>query len=120
MIRQLPRWIKGLEKDSPDRELLVQIFHSSKKPIETPREMNFAIKDFNSADDAKSAAHYAELKGWACRVDSDHRANGKYWLEATKQEYAILPDKLFSDQNDFIRLTKMYGATYDGWYATVV
>ena len=118
IAKKIPNWIKELDDDSADKELLTQIARTSKRPIETPREFNFMITKFKSQEDAENAGYYIQQQGWICKVGID--SNMLYWLEATKNFYVIDKNQLFIDEAEFVRIATQYGATYDGWYAEEV
>jgi hypothetical protein len=120
MYKILPKWIKNLDDGSLDKELLTQVFHSPKKPIETPREMNFVIMRFNSQDDVQNAAYYIEQRGWSTVIGPQSDNERQFFLESTKNGYVISEDTLFKDEADFVRVAEQYGAKYDGWYAATV
>lgn len=39
-----PKWIKKMNNDSDDKALLLELIKQGKEPINSPREMNFAIR----------------------------------------------------------------------------
>ena len=82
--------------------------------------MNFDIRNFNDLTDAQAAAKQVEQRGWFATIDADHNFQESYWLGAKKNDYILAKDTLTDDEEYFKRLASLYGATYDGWYASVV
>lgn len=117
LFNKTPAWVKNLPDDDSNKALLIKIASVSKRPISAPREINFAINDIAAAEDAQEMSAKATSAGWQCRIVPDHSANHTFWLEAQKQGYCINKENLYADELFFERLAKLYGASYDGWYA---
>jgi len=113
-----PKWVLELPNGDTNKELLLQLFEASKNPLETPREVTFAIKNLN-AKDAENATLYMEDHGWETQINVDNSNPNLYWAEAKKNQYKITED-ILNDEIFFVRLAKLYGGIYDGWYAQVV
>jgi hypothetical protein len=56
LFSKTPAWVKNLPDNDLTKGLLVQLVNSSKKPLDTPREINFDIRDFANKDEAEAAA----------------------------------------------------------------
>jgi len=117
--KRVPRWVADLPNDSINKELLTQLINASKKPLDTPREINFVIMDLPTREAAENAIVQLEERGWICKTNPDPRNSATLHLEATKRGYKIT-DTIFEDEAYIARIAKMYGALYDGWYAQVV
>lgn len=120
MFNRVPKWVRELPDDLMTKELLIQISRSSRKPLETPREINFDIKDFKNRSDAEEAAKKINDKGWQVYITKDSQNANLFWVSGRKDNYAISKEVIFEDEAFFDRIASLYQANYDGWYAKVV
>lgn len=116
---RIPKWVRNLPGDSTDKELLMQLIGASKKPLDTPREINFVIMDLPNRETAENAATQVEQRGWSSWLNPDPYRRGIFHLEAKKENYEIT-ETLLEDEAFMARIANLYTATYDGWYAKVV
>jgi len=116
---KIPKWVEALPEGDSNKELLIKIARASQKPLETPREVVFGIKDIKGIDAAQNIEIYCSQQGWKCEITEDHRVGGFYWLEAKRDDY-VLSAGIIEDEQFFIRLAHMQKALYDGWYASIV
>lgn len=117
LLRRVPKWVKNYPYDI-DRAALIKLAKSSRGKLEKPREMNFVLVDFIQASDVESAIHQIEKNGWHCTRYEMSDTDGKFVIEAQKNGYILNAGNYNSDQAYFHRIADLYGAKYDGWYAS--
>ncbi len=113
----IPRWVKEYPVDL-DREALMGLAKASQTPLDTPREMNFSIYEFKTKEDAENAVHQIEEQGWSCTLQKQVDDSRYFVIDATKQGYVLAEETYSADVAFFSRIADMYGAEYDGWYAS--
>jgi hypothetical protein len=118
-MKYIPDWVQNLH-DEENKELLLQIIAVDSGPLETPREMNFAIKEVASQEHATALQLSIAQQGWHVDVVEDVSDSKLFWVEAQKTDYVISEQGLEGDEHFFESLAQKYHATYDGWYAAVV
>ncbi len=107
-----PQWVKNLDLNDPNRELLEQLVLAGKKPLEAPRTIVFVLR---GRMENKDLLNTIQINGWTIDTGFD---NG-FWIEAKKDLYVITQKDLIHDETTFITLAKLYGWDYDGWLASV-
>lgn len=118
-FKKIPKWVEELPDSDPNKEVLIQLSRASKKTLESPREMNFDIKDVKSFEDAQEMQALLEGQEWSCAIQSDQDGLGYVWVAAQKGKYSITKESLQKDEALFMELARKYDATYDGWYASL-
>ena len=115
----IPTWI-SLLNNPDDIDILVQLVNYSSTPLESPRSIRFAINDIVNEETATNLAHYISERGWQVSIESDANDEKLFWIEATKDDYTITEQSLPDDISFFERISKMYGASFDGWEAEAI
>ncbi len=118
-MNKIPKWINNLEDSDPNKTIYLQLIENGKGGIEAPREINFSIKDIPSAEDAENIAEYCKEKKWHTDIFRDSDSESKFWVECAKNGYVISDGKIDDEETFFLKIARMYNATYDGWYASV-
>lgn len=117
-FKKIPKWVKDLPDDNPNKEVLVQLNKASKTSLESPREMNFSINEIKGMKNAERIKVALEQRGWVCEIQSDHSITGYFWVEAQNKAYSISKESLEHDEDTFRNIANDYEAIYDGWYAS--
>lgn len=116
-LNKIPNWIKNFPIQ-PDRQALSQLANASKGSVGKPREMNFSLYDFKEGKDLQAAIEKIKEAGWACSTQPQADAPGRLLLTATRKGYVLNEDSYKQDVLFFRRIAQLYGAQYDGWYAS--
>ncbi|QQR51979.1 ribonuclease E inhibitor RraB [bacterium] len=119
LFNKIPKWVNEIADNDPNKKLLQQLSQASNKPLSTPREMNFDIRNLKRLEDAEALSQHLNKIDWVTKIEKDHLNPDLLWVTATKQNYAITEQTLFDDQALIIRLANIFDAEYDGWYASV-
>lgn len=120
MFARKAKWVKDLPDSDTNKDLLLRILESQKKPINFPRKVTFAIKQFPDERAARAASeNYLEKERWVTSIGADLEEGG-FWLEAEKDNYVLSRQGLLHDEGLFMRVASLYGAIYDGWYTQAI
>ncbi|GEM_PF-1415379 len=117
MFRRPPKWVKTYPIEI-DRITLTRLARASKGSFDKPREMNFCIYKIKPIQEFEEIQKNIQKAGWMCQVSEDPADPGKLALTATKYDYCITESNYTRDSIFFRRLAEMYGASYDGWFAS--
>lgn len=103
-----------------DRVALTQLAKNSTGSFGKRREMNFSLYDFTASApfeeiEAKVKEHG---EGWTCVTEPQAEAPDRIVLTVTKEDYTLTESNYTEDTVFFQRLATMYGAQYDGWFAS--
>lgn len=118
-MKNIPKWVKQLDETDPNKTIYLQLIENGDGGIETPREINFSIKDISSSEDAENIVEYCKKKKWHSGIYKDSEDESKFWVECSKKSYVISERRVDEDEAFFSKIANMYNADYDGWYASV-
>lgn len=113
---KIPKWVRDLPDDSPDKTLLIKIVESTKRHLNDKWQITFSLKSISDKSLAQNiCTEYLEKNGWQCQIEQDS-ASDKCWIEATKSDYMIDEHPFMDDVALFERLASLYKIAFDGWY----
>ena len=118
-FNRIPKWVSTFPHEM-DRMALTQLAKNSKGPFEKEREMNFSLFDFETSTPFEEVGAKIEEhgEGWVYITQPQAEAPGRVALTATKKDYTFTQSNYITDVAFFQQLARMYGAQYDGWFAS--
>ena len=116
MFGTAPKWIQRLPE--LDRAALMDLRKNSGGDLSKPREMIHCLYDIKSDADAREISNYLQKAGWTSSVSPSVENPQLLSIEAKKNSYIITEELYLSDRAFFNRISDLYSAHYDGWYAS--